>query len=107
MNPSLAFLIAGLVAAALKSYVSADQATFSRKSVADIIIGGAVGLLYPLFPLVPLPTEATLLQQAALVGVLCYFSSDLLTGILTKLGIGINPSKGVVAPPPAPPSVKP
>lgn len=100
MNPSLAFLIAGLAASALKAYVSSDQATFSRKSVADILIGGAVGLLYPLFPMIPMPANASLIQQAALVGVICYFSSDLLQGILSKLGVTINPNSGISTPPP-------
>ena len=90
MNATIAFAIAGLVAAALKAFVSADQATLSRKSVADVLIGGAVGILYPLFPVVPLPETANLLQQAVLVGVLSYFSSDLLQGILGKLGVKVN-----------------
>lgn len=87
MNVSLAFGIAGLVGSGLKAWVSNDQASFSKKSVADVLIGGAVGILYPLVPFVPIPETANLLQQSALIGVISYFSSDLITNILTKFGI--------------------
>lgn len=89
MTETIAYLIAGLLAAVLKAYFSADQATFSRKSVADVIIGGAVGLLYPLFPLVPLPAGASLIQRAAIVLVICYVSTDLLQNVLGKIGIAM------------------
>lgn len=94
MTPTVAFGIAGVVASALKVFVAGDQATVSRKSIADVILGGAIGILYPLYPLVPLPDAANLLQQSMLVGVICYFSSDLITNILAKLGVAqkqLNP----------------
>lgn len=94
MQPSVAFGLAGLIASALKVFVAGDQATISRKSIADVILGGAVGILYPLYPLVPMPEHATLLQQSMLVGVICYFSSDLITNVLAKLGVAqkqLNP----------------
>jgi hypothetical protein len=87
MNVSIAYGIAGLVGSALKAWVSNDQASFSKKSLADVLIGGAVGILYPLFPFVPMPDGASLLQQSALIGVVSYFSSDLITNVMTKLGI--------------------
>lgn len=90
MNETLAYFIAGLVAAGLKAFFSADQATVSRKSVADVIIGGAVGILYPLYPLFPLPAGANLLQRAAVVLVICYVSTDLLQNILGKAGAGLS-----------------
>lgn len=94
MNPSLAFGLAGLIASALKVFVAGDQATLSRKSIADVILGGAIGILYPLYPIVPLPESATLLQQSMAVGVVCYFGSDLITNVLAKLGVAqkqLNP----------------
>jgi hypothetical protein len=90
MNESLAYFLAGLLAAILKAYFSADQATLSRKSVADVVIGGAVGILYPLYPLFPLPTGANLLQRAAIVLVICYVSTDLLQNILGKAGVSLS-----------------
>lgn len=87
MQVSVAFGIAGLVGSALKAWVSNDQASFSKKSLADVLIGGAVGILYPLMPFVPIPDNATLLQSATLIGVVSYFSSDLITNIMTKFGV--------------------
>lgn len=103
MNVSLAFGVAGLIASGLKAFVSTDQANISKKSIADVVIGGAVGVLYPLFPVIPIPETASVLQQAVLVGVVSYFSSDLLTGILAKLGVAPSAASlttGQVPPPP-------
>ncbi len=94
MIATLVYGLAGLVGSALKAWVSADQKTLSRKSIADVVIGAAVGILYPLYPLVPLPKDANLIQQAALIGVLAYVSSDFIQNALAKVGItlpGINP----------------
>lgn len=87
MNVSLVFGLAGLIGSALKAWVSNDQASFSKKSVADVAIGAAVGILYPLFPVIPLPESASLIQQGAVIGLVSYFSSDLITNVMTKLGI--------------------
>jgi hypothetical protein len=104
MNPSVAYGIAGLVGSALKAFVSTDQANFSKKSIADVVIGAAVGILYPLVPFVPIPETANLLQQAVMIGVISYFSSDLLTGVLSKLGVG--PSNASIATGQLPPQNK-
>lgn len=98
MNASLAYGIAGLVGSGLKAWVSNDQSSFSKKSLADVLIGGAVGVLYPLFPFFPMPDGATLLQQSALIGVVSYFSSDLITNIMTKLGLVSLHGSGEKAP---------
>ncbi len=87
MNVSLAYGIAGLIGSGLKAWVSNDQASLSKKSLADVLIGGAVGILYPLMPFVPFPEGANLLQQSAMIGVISYFSSDLITNVMTKFGI--------------------
>jgi VIT1/CCC1 family predicted Fe2+/Mn2+ transporter len=87
MQISVAFGIAGLIGSGLKAWVSNDQASLSKKSLADVLIGGAVGVLYPLMPLVPIPDHATMLQASTLIGIMSYFSSDLITNVLTKLGI--------------------
>ena len=87
MSPTLAYGLAGLIGSGLKAWVSNDQLSWSKKSAADVLIGGAVGVLYPLFPLVPLPETANLLQQGAIIGIISYFSSDLITNVLTKFGI--------------------
>lgn len=93
MIATVVYGLAGLIGSALKAWVSSDQKTFSRKSVADVVIGAAVGILYPLYPLIPLPKEANLLQQAALIVALAYVSSDFIQNGLAKIGItlpGVN-----------------
>jgi VIT1/CCC1 family predicted Fe2+/Mn2+ transporter len=104
MIPSIAYGIAGLIGSGLKAFVSTDQANISKKSVADVVIGGAVGILYPLFPFVPIPDTASLLQQAVMIGVISYFSSDLVTGILSKLGIGPSTASMTTGQLPTPPT---
>lgn len=87
MDPVIAMAVGGIVGSALKAFVTNSQHTLSRQSIADILIGGAVGILYPLFPLIELPATASPLQKAAMIGVLAYFSSDLTANIATKLGL--------------------
>lgn len=87
MNVSLVYGLAGLIGSALKAWVSNDQASLSKKSVADVAIGAAVGILYPLYPILPIPEHASIIQQGAIIGVISYFSSDLITNVMTKLGI--------------------
>lgn len=87
---SLMFFVAGLLGAACKAYLSNDQATFSRKSVGDVVLGGLTGLLFPLLSPVPLPMHANLLQQAAMVAGAAYMGSDLIQNALQKFGISLN-----------------
>lgn len=78
--------LGGLVGSAVKSWVTMSQATFSKQSVVDIVIGGVVGLLWPIWPPLPLPEGASLVQQAALVGCFAYFSSDLIANLARRFG---------------------
>lgn len=75
-----------LLGSAMRAFLTPAQKTLSRKSIADVVIGGAVGLLYPLYPVVPLPGGASPLQLAVVMFVLAYFSSDFLVNVVTKLG---------------------
>lgn len=87
MDASIAMALGGLIGSGLKAWVTRSQETFSRASIADVLIGGAVGILYPLFPIVELPAAATALQKAAMIGVLAYFSSDLVANVAGRLGL--------------------
>jgi len=82
MTPDVWFFLGGLVGSGLKAVITTSQETFSRKSVVDIAIGGMVGVLYPLYPIVPL--EGTMLQQAAEIAVISYFAGDLLQNAITN-----------------------
>lgn len=90
---SIALALGGIAGSSLKAVTANDQITFSRKSVADILIGGAVGVLYPLFPIIALPPNAGLLQQAVMIAVIAYFTGDVAVNLAQKLGIGTPPQK--------------
>lgn len=81
---TLALAFGGLVGSALRVWVTNDQVNFSKQSIADLVIGAAVGLLWPLYPLFDFPANANIVQQAAIVGLVAYFSSDLLTNVATR-----------------------
>jgi len=79
--------LGGLVGSGLKAYVTTTQENFSKQSLADVLIGGAVGLLYPLYPVIDFPAGASIVQKAVMIAVIAYFSADLIPGILSKLGV--------------------
>ena len=94
MYPTLYLILAGLAGSAIKAWISMDQATFSKKSIGDVLLGGAVGGLFPLFvdnlpsSIVEMYTKASLLQQALMIGAISYTASDLITGLLARFNIG-------------------
>lgn len=87
MTQSLILAAGALVGSLAKAWVSTEQNNFGRQSAIDVGIGVAVGILYPLFPVVPLPETANWLQQGTLMAVISYFSSDLVGNVLLKLGV--------------------
>lgn len=95
---SVVFFVAGLIGAACKAFFSNDQATWSSKSVGDVVLGGLTGILFPLFSPMPLPEQANILQQAAVVAGVAYMGSDLIQNALQKFG------KALPGVPPTPPS---
>lgn len=84
---SAVLFAAGLVGAAAKAWCSTDQATVSRKSIGDVLLGGLTGLLVPLFAPAFLPAGANLLQQAALIALAAYTSADVIQNVLQKIGV--------------------
>lgn len=96
MTQTIALIIAGLLGSALKSWATTSQATISKRSIADVILGGAVGGLFPLVvswfpdPIPALFRQASALQQALLLGVIAYATSDFVNNVLTKLGVGFS-----------------
>ena len=52
----------------------ASQATFSKKSLVDLVTGGLIGMLYPLYPLFPL--AGNMLQQAGVVTLVGYVGAS-------------------------------
>lgn len=84
---SLVFFAAGVLGAILKSYLSADQQTKSKKTLGDVILGGLTGILIPLLAPSLIPANANIVQQAALVAVGAYAGSDIIQNALMKVGI--------------------
>src|SRR5262245_52576735 len=85
MNPSLIFLLAGMLGAALRSLVASDQWTLSRKSVVDVVVGGLAGVLYPRFPLIGFPDGSTIWEQGAMIALLGYFGASVVQNILARI----------------------
>lgn len=87
INEPLALAIGGVLGAAFKAWMTVSQETFSRRSVADVVIGGLVGLLWTVYPVFQLPEGASLVQKGALVGIVAYTSSDLLSNLARRFGV--------------------
>lgn len=100
------FILAGAIGTGLKAWISTDQATFSKKSISEVIIGGAIGGLSPMIVQSYLPpsvaevyAHASVLQQALWLGVTAYATTDFITSALARLGVGQAPTS-VLSPAP-------
>ena len=93
MSLNLALFIAGLIGSALKAWATNSQATWSKKSIIDIVVGGAVAALVPYYLPSLLPQSQPIFVQAITMGLISYFSSDFVQNILGKAGIVIQGSK--------------
>jgi membrane associated rhomboid family serine protease len=92
--------IGGMSGSAVKAWATTSQATLSKASIIDVLIGGAVGAIFPLLGPSLLPDAvqtaweaASTAQKAILMGILCYASSDFIQNMLSKLGITIPGGK--------------
>ena len=83
----IVLFLCGLLGSALKSYVTQSQGTFSRRSIGDILTGGVVAVLVPIYAPALLPGSQNVFGQGMVIFALSYFSSDLLMNVLTKVGI--------------------
>lgn len=90
---SIALFIAGLIGSALKAWATNSQETWSKKSVIDIVIGGAAAALVPYYLPSLLPSSQPLFVQAVTMGLISYVSSDFVQNVLGKAGIMIQGSK--------------
>jgi len=99
MDPVYAYAIGGLVGSAVRAAITTSQGTFSKQSIVDVVIGGAIGLLWPIYPVIELPAHATVLQQATIVGLFAYMSGDFVVNALRRLGALTKPNGTVPQPP--------
>ena len=79
--------LGGLVGSGLKAWLTTTQENFSKQSLADVLIGGAIGFLYPIYPLIDFPVSASIAQKAVMLAVLAYFSADMIPNVLSKIGV--------------------
>ena len=88
--------LGGVIGSAVKAWVTVSQPTWSKQSAVDVVLGGVVGLLWTLWPPFDLPATASLVQKAAIVGVTAYFSSDLISNLAKRFGVGpVTPASAV------------
>ena len=92
MDPVYAYAIGGLVGSAVRAVITTSQVTLSRQSIVDVLIGGAVGLLWPLYPVIELPAHASTLQNATIVGLFAYMSGDFVVNALRRIGALTKPN---------------
>lgn len=81
---SLVLALGGLSGSAVRVLLTSSQPVVSKKSATELVIGAMAGFLWPLYPLIPFPEHATMLQQAAIVAGVAYLSGDFLLNAFTK-----------------------
>lgn len=100
MTQSVTYFVAGVVGTGCKSLLSQGQDFISKKTVVDIVVGGLVGILLPMFPIIPIPKDANLIQQAAMVAFVSYAAGHaIMSGLLTRM----DSTKQLLSPTPEPP----
>lgn len=89
MNADLIYLIAGALAAYCRALLKPDQDTMSRKTLVDVLVGAAAGVLVPI--VVEMQPTWSLLRQGAVV-----FGAGFLAGDLLSIVAGLVPGLGSV-----------
>ena len=99
---SVVLALGGALGSAMRVLMAPEHPTWSRRSAVEIIMGAASGALYPLYPVIALPAEASLLQRGILMMVIGYVSGNLIMMVAARLGLG--PKNGTPKPPETPKS---
>ena len=91
-------LVGGLLGGFLRALVSTSQHWYSKYTIVDVVLGGVVGVCYPLIPFIPIPESATIMQRGALVCALAYGGSHFLKAFVDRIykQAGVAPVDGVV-----------
>lgn len=91
---ALYMALGGALGALAKAIFTTDAPTLSpgvwrpsRQTVRDVLLGGVVGYLWNLYPVIELPAGATVAQRAVLVGVVGYIGADFLPNVLGQLRV--------------------
>ena len=87
MNAELIYALAGALAAFLRA-LAAVQDTVSRKTLIDVILGAASGVLVPLF-LIEMKPEWSILARSSIVLAAGWLTGSILSVIASKVpGLG-------------------
>ena len=87
---TILLLVAGLIGGLLKALVTGHQPFLSRQTIADVATSGAVGILLPASGMLPEGWKPA--WQAALVIIVTYTASDLVTTLLGRFKMLAPPS---------------
>ena len=89
MTLSLALALGALLGGLAHAWVTKGQAMWSRPTAGTLFISLLIGVLYPLYPIIPFPDTANLLQKGAIMAAIAYVAGDavanLLPGVFGKL----------------------
>lgn len=91
---SLILAAGGVAGSLLRAGLTTSQDFRSRKTIADVAIGFFVGFLWPLYPLVPFPDNATMLQKAGIVAAVAYLAGDVLINAFGQAATFLTRLKG-------------
>lgn len=98
---SLWLALGGVAGSVARVLITQSQSWRDRKSIGDVVVGFAVGYLWPLYPLIDFPATATTPQKAVIVAVIAYFAGDVIQNGLSKLAsMARVPGNGAPAPKP-------
>lgn len=86
LDPASLTLAGAAILGGLARAMMSKHPTVSRRTGLDVLVSGALGVIFPLFGVVP-TKEATLLQLGALGFIVGLFGSYFLAWALYKLGV--------------------
>lgn len=90
----LALMLGGAVGSFLRAWITRAQETWSRKTLVDVLLGGAIGLLWDTIMPIEFKAGTTLLQQATILGVLAATGNATWTSAAAKLGAKLGNGNG-------------
>ena len=85
LTVSLALAVGALLGALAHAKVTKGQNVWSRETAGTCIVSVLIGVLYPLYPIIPLPESANVVQKAAIMFGIAYVAGDAVTNLLPNV----------------------
>lgn len=86
----LALFLGALLGTAMKAWATNSQATISKRSILDVIIGALSGLLVPSYFPKLVPQGEGVLVAGAAMALVAYASSDFVQNVLGKINVKVD-----------------